>query len=215
MGQRCSPLWRDIVRRSRCRCPALPATLPPQAGAARREQTAPVEYHQEALTSNNEQSRVIGWLAVAATVAVALAACGTTTSTGPSSASATRAPAPCKSAYVDWLYLSGGVKCDEARSVASAIFMGDDGNEGTSFMKEDFAPLPTVRVAGVGYLPTRILGLWHCRYGTRRSSYDGEAGGTWLGAYGTLRLVYATCSLDARVVRMTTAMDHRPNRSDS
>jgi hypothetical protein len=71
---------------------------------------------------------------------------------------------------VDWLSLSGGVKCDQAEDVASAIFMGDDGNERTSFMKEDFSPLPTVNVAGVGYLLTRIVGFWHCRYSTRRSS---------------------------------------------
>ena len=165
--------------------------------------------------SSNKQRKVIGLSAVAALLVVALVACGTSTSTGPLSSSATKATASCESAYVDWLSLSGGVKCDEAKAVAGAIFMGDDGNERTSFMREDFAPLPTVRVAGVGYLPTRMLGLWHCRYGTRRSSYDGEAGGTWLGAYGTLRLVYATCSLDARVVRTSTAMDHRPNRSDS
>ena len=165
--------------------------------------------------SSNKQRKVIGLLAVAALLVGALVACGTSTSTGPLSGSATKATASCESAYVDWLSLSGGVKCDEAKAVAGAIFMGDDGNERTSFMREDFAPLPTVRVAGLGYLPTRILGLWHCRYGTRRSSYEREAGGTWLGAYGTLRLVYATCSLDARVVRMTTAMDHRPNRSDS
>jgi hypothetical protein len=170
----------------------------------------------EVLTSSNKRSWALALWAVAATVVLALAACGTAApSSGPTSGSATKAEASCASAYVDWLYRSGSVKCDEAKDVASAIFMGDDGNERTSFMSEDFAPLPTVRVAGVGYLPTRILGLWHCRYGTRRASYDGEPGGRWLGAYGTLRLVYATCSLDARVVRITTAMDHRPNRSDS
>jgi hypothetical protein len=166
-------------------------------------------------TSSNNHGRVIGLLAVAALLVVALVACGTSTSTRPLSGSATKATASCESAYVDWLSLSGGVKCAEAKAVAGAIFMGDDGNERTSFMKEDFSPLPTDRVAGVGYLPTRILGLWHCRYGTRRSSYDDETGRTWPGASGPLRLVYTTCSLDARVVRMTTAMDHRPNRSDS
>ena len=193
----------------------LPATLLSQAGAARREQMVPVDYYQEALTSSNEQSRVIGRLAVAATVVVAIAACGTTTSTGPSSESATRAQAPCESAYVDWLYLSGGVKCHEARSVASAIFMGDDGNERTSFMKEDFSPLPTVKVAGVGYLPTRVLGFWHCRYGTRRSSYGAQTGRRWFDATGSLRFVYATCRLDDGIVKMTTAMDQRANRRDS
>jgi hypothetical protein len=69
---------------------------------------------------------------------------------------------------VDWLYLSAGV--------------GDDGNERTSFMKEDFSPLPTVAVAGVGYLPTRVLGGWHCRYSTRRSSYGVETARSWFDA---------------------------------
>jgi hypothetical protein len=88
---------------------------------------------------SREPSMVLSLLAVAAAVAVGLAACGsTTTSTGPSSGSAMKAKAPCAIAYVDWLYLSEGVKCDEARSVANAIFTGDDGNERTSFMKEDF-----------------------------------------------------------------------------
>jgi len=178
--------------------------------------TAPLPTQPEVLTSSKKQSRVIGLLAVAATVVAALAACGTTTtSTGPSSASATEAQASCESAYVDWLYLSGGVKCDEARRVATAIFMGDDGNERTSFMKEDFSPLPTVKVAGVGYLPTRILGFWHCRYSTRRSSYGVQTGRTWFDANGSLRLVYATCRLDASVVKMTTATDQRANRRDS
>ena len=166
-------------------------------------------------TSSNKQRRLIGLLAVAVLLAVALVACGTSTSKGPLSRSATMATASCKSAYVDWLSLSGAVTCDQAKAVAGAIFIGDDGNERTSFMREDFSPLPTVRVAGVGYLPTRIMGLWHCRYGTRRSSYDGETGRTSLGANGPLRLLFTTCSLDAGVVRMTTAMDHRPNRSDS
>jgi hypothetical protein len=113
---------------------------------------------------------------------------------------------------VDWLYLSAGVKCDDAKDVASAIFMGDDGNERTSFMKEDFSPLPTVRVAGVGHLPTRVLGFWHCRYGTRRSSYGAQTGTTWLDSIGSLRLVYATCRRGARVVKMTTAIDQAANR---
>jgi hypothetical protein len=159
---------------------------------------------------------VLSLLAVAAAVAVGLAACGsTTTSTGPSSGSAMKAKAPCAIAYVDWLYLSEGVKCDEARSVANAIFTGDDGNERTSFMKEDFSPLPTVKVAGVGYLPTRVLGFWHCRYSTRRSSYGVQAGRTWFDATGSLRFVYATCRLDGGIVKMTTAMDQRANRRDS
>ena len=180
-------------------------------GANRR----PVDYYQEALTSNNEQSRVIGRLAVAATVVVALAACGTTTSTGRSSGSATRAQAPCESAYVDWLYRSGGVKCDEARSVASDIFMGDDGNERTSFMKEDFSPAPTVKVAGVGSLPTRLSGFWRCRYSTRRSSYGVQTGRTSSDANGSLRLVSATCRFDAAVVKMTRTIDQLADRRDS
>ena len=97
---------------------------------------------------------------------------------------------------MDWLYLSGGVKCDEARSVASAIFMGDDGNERTSFMKEDFSPSPTVKVAGVGYLPTRISGFWLCRYRTRRASYGVQTGRTSFDANGALRLVY--CDVQVR-----------------
>jgi hypothetical protein len=149
-------------------------------------------------------------------VVLALAACGpTTTPSGPSSGSATKATASCESAYVDWLYLSGGVTCDEARDVATAIFMGDDGNRRTSFLREDFSPLPTVKVAGVGYLPTRILGLWHCGYGARRSSYGVQTGGTWLDAIGSLRLLYATCRIDAGVVKMTTAIDQRVNRRES
>jgi hypothetical protein len=180
-------------------------------GANRR----PVDHYQEALTSNNEHSRVIGRLAVAATVAVALAACGTTMSTGPSSGSARRAPAPCESAYVDWLDLSGGVKCDEARSVASAIFMGDDGNERTSFMKEDFYPAPTVKVAGVGYLPTRLSGFWRCKYSTRRSSYGVQTGRTSFDANSYLRLVSATCRFDAGVVKMTRTIDQLADRRDS
>jgi hypothetical protein len=170
----------------------------------------------EVLTRSNKQSRAIGLLGVAASVVLALAACGTTTSSTERSArSATKAKASCESPYVDWLYLSRGVTCDEAKDVATAIFMGDDGNERTSFMKEDFSPLPTVKVAAVGYLPTRILGSWHCRYSTRRSSYGVETGRPWLDANGTLRLVYATCALDAGVVKMTTAMDRRANRSYS
>jgi hypothetical protein len=93
--------------------------------------------------------------------------------------------------------------------------MGDDGNKRTSFLKEDFSPLPTVKVAGVGYLPTRVLGWWRCRYGTRRSSYDPETGTTRFDADGSLRLVYATCRLDARVVTMTTAMDQRADHRNS
>jgi hypothetical protein len=116
---------------------------------------------------------------------------------------------------VDWLYLSGGVKCDQAKGVATAIFMGDDGNERTSFLKEDFSPLPTVDVPGVGYLPVRILGSWHCTYSTRRSSYGAETGRAWFDANGPVRLVYATCRLDARVVKLTTAIDERPNRRAS
>jgi hypothetical protein len=81
-----------------------------------------------------------------------------------------RAPRAPTRPNVDWLYRSGSAKCDEAKDVASAIFMGDDGNERTSFMKQDFSGLPTVEVAGVGDLPTRILGSWRCRYSTRRSS---------------------------------------------
>jgi hypothetical protein len=147
---------------------------------------------------------------VAAVVVLALAACGSVKpSVGPS------AEVSCQSAYVDWLDLSGGVKCDAAKAVASAIFMGDDGNDRTSFMRQDFAPVPTVRVAGVGYLPTRVLGLWDCRYGTRRSSYGVVTGRTWAAANGTLRLLYATCRLDAGVVQITTAIDQRADRRDS
>jgi hypothetical protein len=112
---------------------------------------------------------------------------------------------------VDWLYLSGGVRCAEAKDVATAIFMGDDGNQRTSFMKEDFAPLPTAQVEGVGYLPKRILGSWHCRYSTRRASYGVGTGRPWLDANGTLRLLYVICGLGARVVTMTTAIDQRVN----
>ena len=115
---------------------------------------------------------------------------------------------------MDWLYLSGGVKCDEARSVASDIFMGDDGNERTSFMKEDFSS-PTVKVAGVGYLPRRISGFWLCRYSTRRSSYGVQTGRTSFDADGTLRLVSATCRFDAGVVTMTRAIDQLADRRDS
>jgi hypothetical protein len=147
---------------------------------------------------------------------LALAACGTTTtSSAPSSTSTTNAAASCQSAYVDWLEPSGGVRCDEANDVAATIFMGDDGEQRTSFLKEDFSPLPTVEVAGVGYLPTRILGAWRCGYGTRRSSYGAQTGRTSFDANGPRRLVYATCRLDAGVVRMTTAMDRRVDRRDT
>ena len=170
----------------------------------------------EVLTSSNKQSRVIGLPAVAVAVVLALVACGTTTtSIGPLSGSARKVKVSCESAYVDWLYLSGGVTCGGANDVASAIFMGDDGTERTSFMKQDFSGRPTVKVAGVGYLPTRILGAWHCRYSTRRSSYGVATGMRWLDANGPLRLVYATCTLDAGIVNMTTAIDQRANRSDS
>jgi hypothetical protein len=112
------------------------------------------------------------------------------------------------SAYVDWLSLSEGATCDAAKAVAGAIFMGDDGDVRSSFLQADFSPLPTVKVAGVGYLPKRIPGSWHCRYETRRSSY-----GVWTD--GTPRLLYATCRLNSRVVTMTTTVDHLANRSDS
>jgi hypothetical protein len=133
---------------------------------------------------------------------------------GPSSRVATQATASCQSAYVDWLQLSGSVTCDQANKVATAIFMGDDGDTRASFLREDFAPLPTVRVAGVGYLPSRVLGFWQCRYSTRRSSYGVQTAGTSFGAYGTLRLVHATCSCHVGVVEMTTSMDQRPDRRD-
>lgn len=116
---------------------------------------------------------------------------------------------------MDWLYLSGGVRCEEARSVAAAVFMGDDGNERTSFMKEDFFPLPTAKVAGVGYLPTRIFGFWRCTYSTRRSSYGVQTVRTWFDANGLPRLVSATCTLGAGVVKMTTTMDQGANRRDA
>jgi hypothetical protein len=135
---------------------------------------------------------------------LALGACGTRTPSG----GPAKAEASCQSTYVDWLQLSGGVTCEQAKEAATAIFMGDDGNERTSFMKEDFAPLPTVEVSGVGYLPARILGSWRCQYSTRRSSYG-------VPSAGPVRLVFATCRLDARVVEMTTAMDQRANRRDS
>jgi hypothetical protein len=163
----------------------------------------------EVLTSSNKRSWALALWAVAATVVLALAACGTAApSSGPTSGSATKAEASCASAYVDWLYRSGSVKCDEAKDVASAIFMGDDGNERTSFMKQDFSGLPTVEVAGVGDLPTRILGSWRCRYSTRRSSYGVQT-------TRTVRFVYATCRLDTGIVKMTTAIDQRANRKDS
>jgi hypothetical protein len=147
---------------------------------------------------------------------LALAACDTTTtSSAPSLRSTTNAAASCQSAYVDWLDLSGGVTCDEANDVAATIFMGDDGEERTSFLKEDFSPLPTIKVAGVGYLPTRILGAWRCGYSTRRSSYGAQTGSMSSDVKGPRRLVYATCRLAAGVVRMTTAMDRRVDRRDS
>jgi hypothetical protein len=186
------------------------------AAAGSRVRTAPLPSQAGVLTSSDKQRRAIGLAAVAGAVVLALAACGaTTTSTGPRSRSATKVSASCESAYVDWLYLSGGARCDEAKDVASAIFMGDDGNQRTSFMKQDFSGRPTVKLAGVGYLPTRILGVWHCRYSARRSSYGVATGMRWLDANGPLRLVYATCGLDAAVVNMTTAIDQRANRSDS
>jgi len=86
--------------------------------------------------------------------------------------------------------------------------MGDNGDVRSSFLQEDFSPLPTVRVAGVGYLPTRILRWWHCKYETRRSSYG-------VTTDGSRRLLYATCRLNARVVMMTTTVDQLANRSDS
>jgi hypothetical protein len=148
-------------------------------------------------------------LAAAGTVVVGLGGCGTTTMpSGP----APRAAGGCQSTYVDWLQLSGAVTCDQANQVATAIFMGDDGNTRTSFLRGDFAPLPTLRVAGVGYLPTRVLGSWHCRYSTRRSSYDAPAAPASLGATGAPRLVSATCRFHAGVVAMTTAMDERAGR---
>jgi hypothetical protein len=139
--------------------------------------------------------------AVAAVVPLALAACGTVRRAGRPSADVS-----CQSAYVDWLNPSGGVNCDDAKAVARVIFMGDDGNDRTSFMKQDFAPAPTATVAGVGDLPTRVLGLWRCRYRTRRSSY---------GASVTLRLVYTTCRVGAGVVQITTTVDQRADRRDS
>lgn len=143
---------------------------------------------------------------------VALAACGTVSKpTGHSSGAVTS----CESAYVDWLYLAGRVRCGEANDVVAAIFMGRDGNERTSFLREDFTPLPTVKVAGVGYLPTRILRSWHCRYRTRRSSYAEGTVRPSFDASGTLRLVYATCRHEAGVVEITTAMQHGTNQRNS
>jgi hypothetical protein len=110
-------------------------------------------------TSSNKQRRLIGLLAVAVLLAVAFVACGTSTSKGPLSRSATMATASCKSAYVDWLSLSGAVTCDQAKAVAGAIFIGDDGNERTSFMREDFSPLLTVRVRGWAICPRAS---WAC-----------------------------------------------------
>jgi hypothetical protein len=136
-------------------------------------------------------------MAIAAAVALGLGACGTrTTSSGPSSGAAAKAVASCQSPYVDWLQRAGAVTCDKAKEVATTIFMGDDGNARTSFTQEDFAPLPTVSVVGVGYLPTRVLGAWRCRYATRRSSYGPPAP----------RLVFATCRVDGGVVTMTTVV---------
>jgi hypothetical protein len=144
-------------------------------------------------------------VAIAAAVVVLLTACGSARRSPPS---ATRTDAACASAYVDWLSRSDGATCDAAKNVASAIFMGDDGDVRSSFMREDFAPLPTVSVAGVGYLPTRILGSWRCRYETRRSSYG-------VSPESSPRLLYATCRLDARIVTMTTTVDQLVNRSAS
>jgi hypothetical protein len=153
-------------------------------------------------------------MAVAATAVLGLGACGAMTMPH-RPASAAAAAASCHSAFVDWLQVSGGVKCDRATAVATAIFMGDDGNDRTSFMKDDFSPLPTVEVAGVGYLPTRVPGSWHCRYSTRRSSYGVPTPDTGLNAGGPPRLVSATCRLGTGVVVMTTAVDERANRRDS
>jgi hypothetical protein len=109
---------------------------------------------------------------------------------------------------VDWLFLSDGATCDAAKAVAGAIFMGADGEVRSSFLQQDFSPLPTVKVAGVGYLPTRILRSWRCGYETRRSSYGATTDGS-------PRLLFATCRLNARVVTMTTTVDQLANRSDS
>ena len=147
---------------------------------------------------------------------LALGACGTAAKhKGHSSGSVTQAAASCESAYVDWLYFSGRVRCSEANTVAAAIFMGRDGNERTSFLREDFTPLPTVKVAGVGYLPTRVLRSWHCRYRTRRSSYAEGAVRPSFDASGTLRLVSATCVAEAAVVEITTTTEHGTNRRNS
>jgi hypothetical protein len=140
-----------------------------------------------------------------ATALVVLAACGTTRQR---SSVSPNAQASCASAYVDWLSLADGATCDAAKAVAGAIFMGDDGDVRSSFLQEDFSPLPTVKVAGVGYLPTRILRSWRCRYETRRSSYG-------VTTDGSPRLLYATCRLDARVVTMTTTVDQLANHGDS
>jgi hypothetical protein len=153
----------------------------------------------------------LGPLAIAAMVVLALGACGVTTSTGPSA----RPGTSCESAFVDWLYVVGKVKCSAAKDVASAIFRAEDGNERTSFMKQDFSPLPTVEVAGVGYLPTRIQGLWRCRYDTRRSSYGVATGARRFDAIGSPWLVQATCRAKAGVVVMTTAIHQGENRRKS
>ncbi len=148
-------------------------------------------------------------------VLLALGACIASKPKGHSSGSVTPADASCESAYVDWLYLSGRVRCGEANDVAAAIFMGRDGNERTSFRREDFTPLPTVKVAGVGYVPTHILRSWHCRYRTRRSSYAEGTVRPSFDASGTLRLVSATCRHQAGVVEITTAMERGTNRRNS
>jgi hypothetical protein len=159
-------------------------------------------------------SGATGLVAVAAIAVLGLGGCGTRTMPR-EPGSAAEAGAFCHSAFVDWLEVSGGVKCDQATAVATAIFMGDDGNDRTSFMKDDFSPLPTVELAGVGYLPTRVLRAWHCRYSTRRSSYGVATAGPWLDASEPPRLVSATCRLGAGVVTMTTAVDQRANRRDA
>jgi hypothetical protein len=159
-------------------------------------------------------SGVTGLLTVAAAAALALGGCGARTAPrGP--AAGAEAAAPCHSAFVDWLQVSASVTCDQATAVAKAIFMGDDGNDRTTFMKGDFSALPTAEVAGVGYLPTRVLSSWHCRYSTRRSSYGVPTAGRWLHASGPPRLVSATCRLHGAVVTMTTTVDQRANRRAS
>jgi hypothetical protein len=153
-------------------------------------------------------------LAVAAAAVLGLGGCGAR-AVPHRAGSTAEAGAPCHSAFVDWLQVSAGVKCGQATAVAGAIFMGGDGNDRTSFTKDDFSPLPMVELAGVGYLPTRVLRSWHCRYSTRRSSYGVPTAGPWLDASEPPRLVSATCRLGADIVTMTTAVDQRANRRDS